>query len=65
MSKAVSRQPVTPETRVQSQVSPGDICGGKRGIWTGYVGFLVSVSLHFCLIIIVMYMLHLSEGQSG
>ena len=36
MSQAVSRRPVTTETRVGSQVSPCEICGGQSGGGTGF-----------------------------
>jgi hypothetical protein len=36
MAQAVSRRPLTAETRVRSQVGPCGICGGQRGIGTGF-----------------------------
>jgi hypothetical protein len=36
MSQAVSRRPLTVETRVQSRVSPCGICGGQSGTGTGF-----------------------------
>jgi hypothetical protein len=36
MAQAVSRQPLTEETRVRSRVSPCGICGGQSGTGTGF-----------------------------
>jgi len=35
MVQAVSRRPLTVESRVRFQVSPCDICGGQGGSGTG------------------------------
>jgi hypothetical protein len=35
MAQAVSRRPLTADTRVRSRVSPCGICGGQRGTATG------------------------------
>jgi len=35
MAQAVSCRPLTVETRVRSQVSPYEICGGQGGSGTG------------------------------
>jgi hypothetical protein len=36
MAQAVSRRPLTAETRVRSRVSPCGICGGQSGTGTGF-----------------------------
>jgi len=36
MAQMVSRRPVTTETRVPSQVSPGEICGGRSSTPAGF-----------------------------
>jgi hypothetical protein len=36
MAQAVSRRPLTAETRVRSRVSPCRICGGQSGTETGF-----------------------------
>jgi hypothetical protein len=58
MAQAVSRQPLTAETQVQSTVGPCAICNGKGGTRTGfcsppppeYFGFPPSISFHWCSI---------------
>jgi hypothetical protein len=36
MAQAVSRRPLTAETRVRSRVGPCGICGGQSGTGTGF-----------------------------
>jgi hypothetical protein len=36
MAQAVSRRPVTPESRVRFQASPCGICGGQSGSGAGF-----------------------------
>ena len=54
MAQAVSRQPLTAEARVRSQVSACGICGGRSGTGTGFSPgtsvFSLSVSFHRCSI---------------
>jgi hypothetical protein len=36
MARAVSRQPLTAESRVRARVNPCEICGGQSGTGTGF-----------------------------
>jgi hypothetical protein len=42
LAQSVSRRSVTAEIRVQSQVSPGEICGGQSGTGTGFPSSISS-----------------------
>jgi hypothetical protein len=54
MAQAVSRRPLTAESRVRSRVGTCGICGGQSGTGTGflpeYFGFSLSISFHRCSI---------------
>jgi hypothetical protein len=68
MTQAVSRRPLTAETRARSQATSYEICGGQSGTGTGftqYVGFSLSVSFHKFSILIFVYILILPEGQTS
>jgi hypothetical protein len=54
MAQVVSRQPLTAEARVQSRVSPCEICGGQSGTGTGY-----SPSCQFSPVNFIPLVLHL------
>jgi hypothetical protein len=45
MAQAVSRRPLTAETRVRSRVGSCGICGGQSGTGTG---FSLSTSVFLC-----------------
>jgi hypothetical protein len=53
MAQAVSRRPLTAETRVRSQVNPCEICGGQSGTGTGF-----SPSCRFSLVNFIPLVLH-------
>jgi hypothetical protein len=36
MAQAVSRRPLTAESRVRAQVNPCGVCGGQSGTGTGF-----------------------------
>jgi hypothetical protein len=53
MAQAVSRRPLTAETRVRSRVSSCEICGGQSGTGTGFspsCRFPLPISFHWCAI---------------
>jgi hypothetical protein len=47
MNMAVSRQPLTAETHLQSQVSLGGIRGGQSGTGTGFPQITSGLSRHY------------------
>jgi hypothetical protein len=47
MAQAISRRPLTAETRVRSRVSPCGICGGQSGTGTGFSPSTSVVPCHF------------------
>jgi hypothetical protein len=66
MTKADSRRPLTAEDRVRFQVSPHEICGGKRSKGTD---FSPSTSV-FCNTIIppvfpIHLPIHIAKQQAG
>jgi len=67
-AQAVSRQPLSTETRVRSHVSLCEIYGGRTGTRTGYSpstwGFLLSISFHQCPLLIFIYKFLLPQGQT-
>jgi hypothetical protein len=64
IAEAVSRRPLTAETRVRSRVSRCDKV--KLGqFFSEHFGFPLSVSFHQCSILISSYMLSLPAGQTG
>jgi len=69
MAQAVRLWPLAKEDRVLSQVSPCEICGGQIGSGRGVsrsISFLPCwYHFHQCFILILIYLLFLSEGQSG
>jgi hypothetical protein len=56
MAQAVSRRPLTAESRVRARVHPCGICGRQCGTGPGFspefLGFPLPVSLHHCSIFI-------------
>ena len=68
MTQAVSRQPLSTETRVRSHVSLCESCGGRTGTRMGFSPstwvFLQSVSFHQCPVLIFIYKFLLPEGQT-
>ena len=63
MNDVACRWPFNAEARVQSQVSPCNICGGQSGSGTYFS--LLSVSFRRRSTLIFIYMLLLPEGQTG
>jgi hypothetical protein len=70
LTHAVSRLSLTTDTRVWSQISPLEFCGGQSGAGTSfsptlYFCFLLSASLHQSSTLIFIDMLLSPEGQGG
>jgi len=59
MAQVVSRQPVTADTQVPSQVSPGEICGGQSSTPAGFSPSACIVPCQYCSTIAPYSFIHL------
>jgi len=68
MVQTVRRRPLTAEARLRCQF-PRDLWWTKLGLGqvfsSKYFGFPMSVSFHQCSLLVFIYTLLLSEGQTG
>jgi hypothetical protein len=69
IAQEVSCRPFTAEARLQSQVIPCEVYGGRngtgRGLSTRTCSFFLSVSFNQYTILFFIYMILVTEGQMG